>query len=112
MSAQQLVKGQNGPITATDVVVSVQLTAPADLSALLVGADGKVRSDADFVFFNQPTGPGVRLVPGRAGQPAQLAISLTQIPADIEQIRAVITLEDASSSFGRSAAASLCFSDS
>ena len=32
MSAQQLVKGQNGPITATDVVVSVQLTAPADLS--------------------------------------------------------------------------------
>ena len=111
MSAQQLVKGQNGPITATDVVVSVQLTAPADLSALLVGADGKVRSDADFVFFNQPTGPGVRLVPGRAGQPAQLAISLTQIPADIEQIRAVITLEDASSSFGRSAPPTAYVSD-
>ncbi|WP_089248584.1 TerD family protein [Rhodococcoides kyotonense] len=98
-----MVKGQNGPISANDVVVSVQLTAPADLSALLVGANGKVRSDADFVFFNQPQGPGVRLVPGAAGQPAQLAISLAQIPADIEQIRAVITLEDASSSFGRSA---------
>ncbi len=102
-AGQPLVKGQNGPITASDVVVSVQLTAPADLSALLVGADGKVRSDADFVFFNQPTGPGVRLVPGQAGQPAQLAIALSQIPNDIEQIRAVVTLEDASSSFGRSA---------
>ena len=41
-AGQPLVKGQNGPITATDVVVSVQLAAPADLSALLVGADGKV----------------------------------------------------------------------
>lgn len=98
-----LVKGQNGPITATDVVVSVQLAASADLSALLVGADGKVRTDADFVFFNQPTGPGVRLIQGQAGQPAQLAISLAQVPPDIEQIRAVITLEDTSSSFGRSA---------
>ena len=110
-AGQPLVKGQNGPITAADVVVSVQLTAPADLSALLVGANGKVRSDADFVFFNQPTGPGVRLVPGQAGQPAQLAISLAQIPADIEQIRAVITLEDASSSFGRSAPPTAYVSD-
>ncbi|WP_197480686.1 TerD family protein, partial [Rhodococcus sp. EPR-157] len=102
-AGQPLAKGQNGPITAGDVVVSVRLTAPADLSALMVGANGKVRTDADFVFFNQPTGPGVRLVPGPAGQPAQLAISLAQVPADIEQIRAVITLEDSSSSFGRSA---------
>ncbi|MGB3369290.1 MAG: TerD family protein [Rhodococcus sp. (in: high G+C Gram-positive bacteria)] len=110
-AGQPLAKGQNGPITAGDVVVSVRLTAPADLSALMVGANGKVRTDADFVFFNQPTGPGVRLVPGPAGQPAQLAISLAQVPADIEQIRAVITLEDSSSSFGRSAPPTATVSD-
>ncbi len=102
-AGQPLAKGQNGPITSNDVIVSVQLAAPADLSALLVGVNGKVRTDADFVFFNQPTGPGVRLVPGQAGQPAQLSISLSEVPADIEQIRAVITLDDSSSSFGRSA---------
>ena len=96
-----LAKGQNGPITASDVVVSLELTTPADLSALLVKADGKVRSDADFVFFNQPTGPGVRLVPGAPGQAASLAVSLGAIPADIEQVRAVITLDDASSTFGQ-----------
>lgn len=96
-----LAKGQNGPVTVTDVVVSLELTTPADLSALLVKADGKVRSDADFVFFNQPTGPGVRLVPGGAGQAAALAVALGEVPADIEQVRAVITLDDASSSFGR-----------
>ena len=96
-----LSKGQNGPLNVSDVVVSLELTTPADLSALLVKADGKVRSDADFVFFNQPSGPGVRLVPGQAGQNSSLAVSLPQVPADIDQVRAVITLDDASSSFGR-----------
>ncbi|TFI43268.1 stress protein [Rhodococcus sp. 1R11] len=95
-------KGQNGPLTVGDVIVSIALAVPADLSALLVTDAGKVRTDADFVFFNQPTGPGVRLEPGQGG-PARLAVSLGAVPSDIEQIRAVITLDDASSNFGRSA---------
>lgn len=99
--SSSLAKGQNGPLSANDVVVSLELTTPADLSALLVKADGKVRSDADFVFFNQPTGPGVNLVPGAPGQAASLAVSMGAVPADIEQVRAVITLDDASSNFGR-----------
>ncbi len=106
-----LVKGQNGPLNTNDVVLSVRLTAPADLSALLVTERGKVRSDADFVFFNQPNGPGVRLQPGQPGQPAAVAVSLNQVPADIDQIRAVITLDDASSNFGRSAPPTAVVSD-
>ncbi|MFZ2529849.1 MAG: TerD family protein [Rhodococcus sp. (in: high G+C Gram-positive bacteria)] len=106
-----LAKGQNGPITASDVVVSLELTTPADLSALLVKADGKVRSDADFVFFNQPTGPGVRLVPGAPGQAASLAVSLGDVPTEIEQVRAVITLDDPSSTFGRFAPPAARISD-
>ncbi|MCU1646643.1 MAG: ral stress protein [Nocardia sp.] len=96
-----LVKGQNGPLNVNDVVISVQIAAPADLSALLVTEHGKVRSDADFVFFNQPNGPGVKLQPGASGQPAALEISLAAVPADIEQIRAVITLDEAGNNFGR-----------
>ena len=65
----QLAKGQNAALTSADVVISVQLSAPADLSALLVTDTGNVRTDADFVFFNQPTGPGVRLQTGAPGQP-------------------------------------------
>ncbi|BAW10727.1 TerD family protein [Nocardia seriolae] len=95
-----LVKGQNGPLNVHDPVISVQVAAPADLSALLVTASGKVRSDADFVFFNQPNGPGVTLRPGPTGQPV-LAVALSAIPAEIEQLRAVITLEDTASSFGQ-----------
>lgn len=96
-----LVKGQNGPLSVHDLVISVQVAAPADLSALLVTTAGTVRSDADFVFFNQPSGPGVTLRPGAPGQAAVLAVSLDAIPADIEQLRAVITLDDANASFGQ-----------
>ncbi|MEU6186466.1 TerD family protein [Nocardia sp. NPDC047038] len=106
-----LAKGQNGPLATNDVVISVQLTAPADLSALLVTERGKVRSDADFVFFNQPSGPGVNLQPAPAGQPASLAVSLNAVPADIDQIRAVITLDDANSNFGRFPAPTAIVSD-
>ncbi|MGQ4597979.1 TerD family protein [Nocardia sp. R6R-6] len=106
-----LAKGQNGPLATNDVVISVQLTAPADLSALLVTERGKVRSDADFVFFNQPTGPGVNLQPAPTGQPASLAVSLHAVPADIDQIRAVITLDDANSTFGQFAAPTAIVSD-
>ncbi|MFF2106884.1 stress protein [Rhodococcus sp. ACS1] len=98
-----LAKGQNGPLSVDDVIVSLELTAAADLSALLVTDSGKVRSDADFVFFNQPSGPGVQLVPGAPGQAASLKVSLGAVPADIAQVRAVITLDDATSNFGRSA---------
>jgi stress response protein SCP2 len=107
-----LAKGQNGPLAANDVVISIQLTAPADLSALLVTESGKVRSDADFVFFNQPNGPGVNLAPAPAGQPASLAVSLNAVPADIAQIRAVITLDDATSNFGRFPAPTAVVADS
>lgn len=96
-----LAKGQNGSLNTNDVVISVQIAAPADLSALLVTEYGKVRSDADFVFFNQPSGPGVNLQPGSGGQPASLLISLAAVPAEIAQIRAVITLDDPGNNFGR-----------
>ncbi|MFM9443187.1 CAP domain-containing protein [Streptomyces acidiscabies] len=38
-----------------------RVPGPFDVSALITDDDGKVRGDADFVFFNQPTAPGARL---------------------------------------------------
>jgi len=37
------------------------LPGPFDLSALVLGADGRVAGDADMVFYNQPSAPGVTL---------------------------------------------------
>jgi stress response protein SCP2 len=93
-----LVKGQNGALAVPNVVVSVRSAAAVDVSALLVNQAGRVRTDADFVFFNQPNAPGVEL---RPGTPASLAISAAAIPAEIAQIRVVITLDDVRATFGQ-----------
>jgi stress response protein SCP2 len=60
---QSLSKGANAPLPSGPVSVDVTASAPVDISALLVTATGKVRGDADFVFYNQPEAPGVRYRP-------------------------------------------------
>ncbi|MEU0543099.1 VWA domain-containing protein [Nocardia sp. NPDC005978] len=96
--AATLTKGQNAPLEAAGVAISVRSAAAVDVSALLVTANGKVRSDADFVFFNQPSGPGVDFVPG---SPASLWVSPAAVPAEIDQVRVVLTLDDPAATFGR-----------
>ncbi|MEU7632786.1 VWA domain-containing protein [Nocardia sp. NPDC049220] len=93
-----LTKGQNGALAAAEVLVSVRTEAVVDMSALLLTGAGRVRSDEDFVFFGQPSAPGVSL---RPGTPGTLAISLADLPDDVAQLRAVLTLDDPAATFGR-----------
>lgn len=65
-----MLKGSNVPLEATAVRAVLRWTPGAgvpdvDASALLLGADGRVRSDEDFVFYNQPRHPSglVRRLP-------------------------------------------------
>ena len=63
----------------------------ADLSAFLVGADGRVRSDADFVFYNQPAGAGgaVRHL-GKQQDGARTVdraqVDVAALPADVDKV--------------------------
>ncbi|MDO0927898.1 TerD family protein [Streptomyces sp. TG1A-8] len=57
-----MLKGSNVPLEATAVRAVVRWTAgqgvpDVDASALLLGPGGRVRSDEDFVFYNQPRHP-------------------------------------------------------
>ncbi|MEU1041495.1 VWA domain-containing protein [Streptomyces sp. NPDC005907] len=59
MTATSMSKGGNLPVAADAVRVEIGWSggpgAPdADVSALLLRADGRVRDDGDFVFYNQP----------------------------------------------------------
>ncbi|MFC8530731.1 VWA domain-containing protein [Nocardia sp. NPDC057227] len=92
--ATALVKGQNGALPAGPVTVAIRSAVAADIAALLVTAGGKVRSDADFVFFNQPQAPGVSLADG------VLTVDPVRVPAEIAQVRVVLTLDDSSGRFG------------
>ncbi|MFE9253684.1 TerD family protein [Streptomyces sp. NPDC006879] len=55
-------KGSNIPVAATAVRAVLRWghgpqVPDVDASALLLGSDGRVRSDEDFVFYNQPRHP-------------------------------------------------------
>ncbi|MET9951643.1 TerD family protein [Streptomyces sp. NPDC006339] len=57
-----MLKGSNVPLDTAAVRAVLRWTPgpgvpDVDASALLLGADGRVRSDEDFVFYNQPRHP-------------------------------------------------------
>ncbi|WP_034088104.1 TerD family protein [Streptacidiphilus albus] len=90
-------KGSNTPLSAVDAVRAVLRwrVAPGgpdiDVVALLLGTDGRVRSDEDFVFYNQPRHPSGRVrhrSKTRRGEDLTdiLDIDLAQLPAEVERV--------------------------
>ncbi|GGU88596.1 transport-associated protein [Streptomyces litmocidini] len=78
--------GSNIPLTAARVAVDVAAPVRLDVSGLLLGADGKVRSDDDFIFYNQPAGPGVTYRSGGGAAPDAILVDTGALPAGIERI--------------------------
>ncbi|MFE5297479.1 TerD family protein [Streptomyces sp. NPDC056632] len=78
--------GSNIPLTAARVAVDVAAPVRLDVSGLLLGANGKVRSDDDFIFYNQPAGPGVTYRSGGGAAPDAILVDTTAVPAGIEKI--------------------------
>ncbi|MFI1029496.1 TerD family protein [Streptomyces sp. NPDC020951] len=96
-----MVKGANVGLAALSenvdaVVVSLGWASPtgegdADVSVLLLDEKGKVRSDADFYFYNHPDAPdgSVQLLgkaPVGEGSEDRIGFDLTAIPADVDRI--------------------------
>ena len=86
--SQTLSKGANCPLPVPSAQVAVGASEPLDIAALLVTQSGKVRSDDDFVFYNQPTGPGVRLT-----SPTTLHLDLPHVPPDIDKLVVTASLD-------------------
>lgn len=98
---REMSKGSNIGLTElsadTDaVVVSLRWTSAsgdgdADVSVLLLDADGKVRSDADFFFYNNPAARdgSVQLLgknPTDGGSEDRISIDLSAVASDVERI--------------------------
>ncbi|MFJ6214710.1 TerD family protein [Streptomyces sp. NPDC092296] len=101
---QVMVKGSNIPLSAAAVRAVLRWNVGAgapdvDASALLLGGDGNVRSDADFVFYNQPRHPS-GLVRHRAKQRAgetiadTVEVDLAKLPPDVERVVVAGSAED------------------
>lgn len=78
--------GSNIPLSAARVAVDVAAPVRLDVSGLLLTADGKVRSDDDFIFYNQPAGPGVAYRSGGGTAPDAIVVDTGALPAGIEKI--------------------------
>ncbi|MEU9407701.1 TerD family protein [Streptomyces sp. NPDC048281] len=98
---QEMVKGSNVTLSALSenvgsVVVSLGWVSSsgegdADVSVLLVGADGKVRGDTDFYFYNNPVAAdgSVQLLgktPTEAGDEDRIGFDLTAVPQDVDRM--------------------------
>jgi len=115
LSSLTLTKGNNLSLTKADPGLERALIGlgwdprttsgePFDLdaSALLVGADGKVRSQDDFIFYNQlqaKDGSVVHLGDNRSGvgdgDDEQILIDLSLIAADVDRVVIVVSIDQA-----------------
>jgi tellurium resistance protein TerD len=67
------------------------------LAALLCGADGRVRSDTDFVFFNQVASSDLSVAEvehALGGDNEQLEVDLGAVPAEVARIVAVLYINE------------------
>jgi stress response protein SCP2 len=78
--------GSNIPLPASRVTVDVAAPVRLDVSGLLLTADGKVRSDDDFIFYNQPSGPGVTYRSGGGASPDAITVDTAALPPGIEKV--------------------------
>ncbi|MFH8446561.1 TerD family protein [Streptomyces sp. NPDC018026] len=96
-----MIKGSNVALSTlsdsvSSVIVSLGWASPtgegdADVSVLLLGGQGKVRSDADFYFYNNAVAAdgSVQLLgkaPTGEGSEDRIVFDLTAIPPDVERV--------------------------
>lgn len=71
-----------------------------DAVAFMLKGDGKVRSDADFIFYNNKDGQGVKHTGDNRtgegdGDDEQIIVDLNAVPSDIEKIAFTVTIDKA-----------------
>ncbi|MGV9555194.1 TerD family protein [Streptomyces sp. NPDC003401] len=100
-----MLKGSNVPLKTTTVRAVLRWTPgqgvpDVDASALLLGPEGRVRSDEDFVFYNQPRHPSGKVwrlgkKRGAEGLTDTIQTDLAGVESDVGQILLVASADGA-----------------
>ncbi len=88
---KSLARGENFPAPHGRLTVTLHSEAHVDVSAILLGPNGLVRSDADLIFYNQPVGAGVEYMRDPVGH--RITVDCTRIPADVEIVAITASLD-------------------
>ncbi|OZD64612.1 stress protein [Rhodococcus sp. 06-1059B-a] len=86
-----LARGENCPAPPGTLTVTLRTSATVDVSALLLGAGGRVRSDDDLIFYNQPSGPGVQYHRDPSGH--RITVEPERIPAGVDTVAITASLD-------------------
>lgn len=88
---RSLSPGENLPLPSLTVLVQVRSASPVNTSAFLLAASGRVRSDDDFVFYNQPAARGVEY--RDEGSADVVTIDTAAIEPEIEMVAVTASLD-------------------
>ena len=88
-----LTKGGNAPLTNARVRIDLAFDrrpegADIDVSAYMLRSDGRVRGDADMIYFNQTSAPGIQLVGGTS-----FDIQTDAVAPDVEKIAICVVVD-------------------
>jgi len=95
----ELQSGQN--IALNQPLLRITLSYPGtaafrseiDASAFMLSAQNKVRGDADFIFFNQPSAPNGSLSLTSYAGSSQFSLDLRKVDADIVKIALTLVID-------------------
>lgn len=95
----ELQSGQN--IALNQPLLRITLSYPVtaafrseiDASAFMLSAQNKVRGDADFIFFNQPSAPNGSLSLTSSAGSSQFSLDLRKVDADIVKIALTLVID-------------------
>ncbi|MDI9918972.1 VWA domain-containing protein [Rhodococcus sp. IEGM 1379] len=89
----KLLRGANTVVEGNSLRVAVTGAAPGtvDLMIFQLGAGDKVRSDADFIFFNQPISVEGAV---RIDNDGVVDIDVARVPADIAMLSIAVALDE------------------
>ncbi|MBK1642455.1 stress protein [Chromatium okenii] len=102
--AIELLQGANAAISEQHISITIswQTTAiEADASAFLINSNGKIRTDEDFIFYNQTTSAcGGLTLATTTHNHRQFRARLNQLPADIVKVIFTMTIATAADATG------------
>lgn len=102
----QLTPGANAALSGLSQIATITWdhqpgSADIDISAYLLGENGKTSSDADMIFYGQPNGPGVALTIDQTARQARLTLDLAAVPANAARIAICAVIDTASNPAAR-----------
>jgi len=93
----EVAKGSKTDLTDLryEVTLGAAVDGAVDLMAVLLTDAGRVRSDDDFVFFNNPKAPGVHLT-----SDTSVTVDLSTVPVDVQRVLVAASTEAQGRTFG------------